>query len=759
MRRTRNILLAGVMTPALILGATPIAPAQALEPVRLAQAAPDPHDKDKKPPPHGAAPAAAPRPAAPPPAHAPMGAAPQPHAPMARPPAAAMPAPQIAPRPAPAQAQRPAFDDPPAHRAPAFGGRGPDLAIPRAAPQPHAARPPAPVRAVEDAIPGGARRAPESAPIGAVHGGGETGGAFDHRRAGRPTTPPPIGAANSQGDQPAHRNGPGHIPGGRPDTPPALGATNPQGNPPAGRGGPGHIPGGRPDTPPALGATNPQGDPPAGRGGPGHIPGGRPDAPPALGATNPQGNPPAGRGGPGHIPGGHPDTPPALGATNPQGDPPAGHGGPGHIPGGRPDTPPALGATNPLGGPAGQGGPGHFLGGHAGVPPAPGASVPPAPPPNAPPIAAAPDGRGFDGHGRFQPPGGPGGPGVPPVAGGGGRPGAPQRGGGSGLSPAAAAAIGAAAGLVGGFMLSQPGVARVDQVHTHRRQFDHDGYSVIEEPGRTIVRDPYGVHIRHDENERFRDLGVDLRSERRGDEFVTVYPRRDGGEVVTYTDANGVLLRRIRRLPDGREIILIDNSFRGPPRGYADDVVMLPPPPVVIPRERYVVDYGAANEQVVYETLTAPPVAPVPRRYTLDEVRASPSLRAYTRSVDIDTITFDSGSWTVAPDQAQRLSVIATALNQAIRNNPSEVFLVEGHTDATGSDVDNLSLSDRRAQSVATLLTRDFDVPAENLTTQGYGEQYPKVDVQGPSRENRRVTVRRITPLLNGQGQSTSQSQ
>ncbi|OBS50564.1 OmpA family protein [Methylosinus sp. 3S-1] len=669
MRRTRNILLAGVMTPALILGATPIAPAQALEPVRLAQAAPDPHDKDKKPPPHGAAPAAAPRPAAPPPAHAPMGAAPQPHAPMARPPAAAMPAPQIAPRPAPAQAQRPAFDDPPAHRAPAFGGRGPDLAIPRAAPQPHAARPPAPVRAVEDAIPGGARRAPESAPIGAVHGGGETGGAFDHRRAGRPTTPPPIGAANSQGDQPAHRNGPGHIPGGRPDTPPALGATNPQGNPPAGRGGPGHIPGGRPD------------------------------------------------------------------------------------------TPPALGATNPLGGPAGQGGPGHFLGGHAGVPPAPGASVPPAPPPNAPPIAAAPDGRGFDGHGRFQPPGGPGGPGVPPVAGGGGRPGAPQRGGGSGLSPAAAAAIGAAAGLVGGFMLSQPGVARVDQVHTHRRQFDHDGYSVIEEPGRTIVRDPYGVHIRHDENERFRDLGVDLRSERRGDEFVTVYPRRDGGEVVTYTDANGVLLRRIRRLPDGREIILIDNSFRGPPRGYADDVVMLPPPPVVIPRERYVVDYGAANEQVVYETLTAPPVAPVPRRYTLDEVRASPSLRAYTRSVDIDTITFDSGSWTVAPDQAQRLSVIATALNQAIRNNPSEVFLVEGHTDATGSDVDNLSLSDRRAQSVATLLTRDFDVPAENLTTQGYGEQYPKVDVQGPSRENRRVTVRRITPLLNGQGQSTSQSQ
>jgi outer membrane protein OmpA-like peptidoglycan-associated protein len=334
----------------------------------------------------------------------------------------------------------------------------------------------------------------------------------------------------------------------------------------------------------------------------------------------------------------------------------------------------------------------------------------------------------------------------------------PQRGGGSGLSPAAAAAIGAAAGLVGGFMLAQPGVARVDQIHTHRRQFDHDGYTVIEEPGRTIVRDPHGVYIRHDENERFRELGVDLRTERHGDEFVSIYPRRDGGEVITYTDANGVLLRRIRRFPDGREIILIDNSFRGPPRGFTEEIVVLPPPPIEIPRERYVVDYGVADEHVVYETLTAPPVAPVPRRYTLDEVRASPSLRAYTRSVDIDTINFDTGSWTVTPDQAQRLSVIATALNEAIRRNPSEVFLIEGHTDAVGSDVDNLSLSDRRAQSVAAILTRDFSVPAENLTTQGYGEQYPKVQIQGPSRENRRVTVRRITPLLNG-GQTTSQSQ
>ena len=62
-----------------------------------------------------------------------------------------------------------------------------------------------------------------------------------------------------------------------------------------------------------------------------------------------------------------------------------------------------------------------------------------------------------------------------------------------------------------------------------------------------------------------------------------------------------------------------------------------------------------------------------------------------------------------------------------------------------------LSLSDRRAETVAITLTQRFGVPAENLTTQGYGEQYLKVPTQAAERQNRRVTLRRITPLLTGQ--------
>ena len=119
-------------------------------------------------------------------------------------------------------------------------------------------------------------------------------------------------------------------------------------------------------------------------------------------------------------------------------------------------------------------------------------------------------------------------------------------------------------------------------------------------------------------------------------------------------------------------------------------------------------------------------------------------------SIDLDTINFETGSWEIPPDQAAKLQAIADGLNRVIAANPRAVFLIEGHTDAVGSDVDNLSLSDRRAESAAELLTQQFNVPAENLTSQGYGEQYLKIDTQEPERQNRRVTIRNIEPLLNG---------
>jgi OOP family OmpA-OmpF porin len=169
-----------------------------------------------------------------------------------------------------------------------------------------------------------------------------------------------------------------------------------------------------------------------------------------------------------------------------------------------------------------------------------------------------------------------------------------------------------------------------------------------------------------------------------------------------------------------------------------------------IPYDRYIVDAEDAPPELIYDTMLAPPVDRIQRRYSLDEIRYSPSVRQLMPSIDLNSINFETGSWEIPPDQAAKLQGIADGLNRAIARNPREVFLIEGHTDAVGSDVDNLSLSDRRAESAAELLTQQFQVPAENLTSQGYGKQFLKEQTDGPSRINRRVTVRRITPLLNG---------
>jgi outer membrane protein OmpA-like peptidoglycan-associated protein len=228
-----------------------------------------------------------------------------------------------------------------------------------------------------------------------------------------------------------------------------------------------------------------------------------------------------------------------------------------------------------------------------------------------------------------------------------------------------------------------------------------------------------------------------------------MFQRPGGVQVFTETDPSGRLLRRYRRDAGGREIIIIDNRDRGP-RASRDFFVQLPPPVIRMPRERYIVEADHADEGLIYDTLLAPPVERLSRRYSLDEIRYSPEVRARMPRVDIDTVTFDTGSWEVTSDQAQRLAPIATAINRAVARNPAEVFLVEGHTDAVGADIDNLSLSDRRAESVAVALSELFQVPPENLVTQGYGEQQLKIQTDGAERRNRRVTVRRITPLLAG---------
>jgi outer membrane protein OmpA-like peptidoglycan-associated protein len=296
-------------------------------------------------------------------------------------------------------------------------------------------------------------------------------------------------------------------------------------------------------------------------------------------------------------------------------------------------------------------------------------------------------------------------------------------------------------------------------VRQRRERRDEGGRIIIEEgDNRRIIRGDGGrVIIRHDESARFRGQGRDFSVERgpRG-ERLTIINRPGGVRIVSVVDEDGRLIRRVRRGPDGREFVLIDNRDRGDRRRRGERrggpgigfYIDLPPPVVRIPRERYHVYADRASEEEIEDALSADPVDDIEADYTLDEIRDSPRLRERMPSVNLNTINFEFGSWEITEEQFRPLEVIAKAIERILQRNPDEVFLIEGHTDAVGSDEDNLSLSDRRAESVARVLSDEFRIPPENLTTQGYGEQYLLVKTDAAERTNRRVEFRRITPLL-----------
>ena len=131
-----------------------------------------------------------------------------------------------------------------------------------------------------------------------------------------------------------------------------------------------------------------------------------------------------------------------------------------------------------------------------------------------------------------------------------------------------------------------------------------------------------------------------------------------------------------------------------------------------------------------------------------EEVVESPRIRDKARRIDLDTINFDFNSAVISQSEIEKLDGVAWAIGKLLEENPGETFLIEGHTDAVGSDMYNLALSDERAYAVIDALTQYYEIPPENLVAQGYGERYLKVDTQDRSRENRRVAIRRITPLV-----------
>lgn len=115
-----------------------------------------------------------------------------------------------------------------------------------------------------------------------------------------------------------------------------------------------------------------------------------------------------------------------------------------------------------------------------------------------------------------------------------------------------------------------------------------------------------------------------------------------------------------------------------------------------------------------------------------------------------DGVTFDVNSYTLKPQFRTTLDEIGNSLNQY----PNSLIDVYGHTDSTGSDAYNQTLSESRARTVASYLEMR-GVSASRVRSQGYGETMPVADnmTEEGRAKNRRVEIK-IVPISQEQVQA-----
>lgn len=270
------------------------------------------------------------------------------------------------------------------------------------------------------------------------------------------------------------------------------------------------------------------------------------------------------------------------------------------------------------------------------------------------------------------------------------------------------------------------------------KMIQNQGQVALNTGDRVVVQAPDGSQqIWRDDDALLLQPGARVTTENFTDgSSRSIVTRDDGSRIVTIRDAQLRVLRRTLISANGTATELINDAAATEP------VQVKSLPPAARP-----VNYSAQSREADLRAALEKEAA-IDRRFSLGQVRNISEVRSLVAPISIDSITFDTGSAAIRPDQAGQLSALGKTIADMVKANPAEVFLVEGYTDTVGQPATNLALSDRRAESLALALSEYFQVPPENLVVQGYGERFLKVQAEGDVRENRRVAVRRITNLL-----------
>ncbi|KIG04124.1 OmpA family protein [Caballeronia concitans] len=103
-----------------------------------------------------------------------------------------------------------------------------------------------------------------------------------------------------------------------------------------------------------------------------------------------------------------------------------------------------------------------------------------------------------------------------------------------------------------------------------------------------------------------------------------------------------------------------------------------------------------------------------------------------------NSISFDTNSYSIKPS----FDPVLNSVTQTLQQHPELIASVVGHTDNTGTAAYNQTLSQNRAQSVASYIST-HGVPAQRLSAQGMGQNQPIADnsTEAGRAQNRRVEI------------------
>lgn len=103
-------------------------------------------------------------------------------------------------------------------------------------------------------------------------------------------------------------------------------------------------------------------------------------------------------------------------------------------------------------------------------------------------------------------------------------------------------------------------------------------------------------------------------------------------------------------------------------------------------------------------------------------------------------IEFEFGSSNISPESKGFIESIANMLK--LDGVLDKAIMIEGHTDAVGSNRFNLNLSEQRAEAVRRTLVRQFNIAPERLLINGKGESELLDPANPHSASNRRVEIK-----------------